>query len=158
MSQAKPRFLLAANLNRLAKWLRLLGYDAAIYRSISFHNMKRLAAKERRKILTRSQKQQDKKNKDIILIKSEEHLEQLKEIREMLTINDQLLFSRCLICNKLLYEITRENIRELVPAHVYNAHREFKICRKCGRIYWQGSHYKKMLDTLKEIFDSEIGE
>jgi uncharacterized protein with PIN domain len=155
MAQTRPRFLLTANLNKLAKWLRLLGYDAALYKNISFSAMINLAAKERRKILTRARKQQNDKHKDIILIRSEDHLNQLREINKLLVMNDDYLFTRCLICNKMLYEIERQNIKKLVPEYIYKTHSDFKVCRKCGRLYWQGTHYEKMLETLKEIFNQK---
>jgi len=148
----KPKFLLTANLNRLAKWLRMLGYDAAIYKSISFHNMIRLAVKERRIILTRSKKQAKSKLKfSRILIKTDNHLEQIKELKEVISFNEQYTFSCCLLCNKQLYGISREKVKDLVPEFIYENHTDFKVCRKCGKIYWQGTHYKSMLVELRKI-------
>ncbi len=151
----KPKFLLTENLNRLAKWLRMLGYDAAIYKSISFHNMIRLAKKERRIILTRSAKQAKSNLKfSRILIKADKHLEQIKELKEIITFNEQYTFSRCLLCNKRLYGISREKVKDLVPEFIYEDHTDFKVCRKCGNIYWKGTHYKSMLAELKKILQS----
>ena len=149
----KPKFLLTENLNRLAKWLRMLGYDAAIYRSISFHNMIRLAVKERRIILTRSNKQAKSNLKfSRILIKADNYLQQLTELIEIIAFNEQNTFSRCLLCNRLLSEITKEKIKDLIPDFIYENHTDFKVCRKCGKIYWQGTHYKAMLAELKKTF------
>ncbi|MCK5027974.1 MAG: Mut7-C RNAse domain-containing protein [Candidatus Pacebacteria bacterium] len=148
----KPKFLLTENLNRLAKWLRMLGYDAAIYKSISFHNMIRLAKKERRIILTRSNKQAKSNLKfSRILIKADNHLEQIKELKEVITFNEQYTFLRCLLCNKLLYGISREKVKDLVPEFIYENQTDFKVCRKCGKIYWHGTHYKAMLMELRKI-------
>ncbi|NQV18886.1 MAG: Mut7-C RNAse domain-containing protein [Armatimonadetes bacterium] len=148
----KPKFLLTENLNRLAKWLRMLGYDAAIYKSISFHNMIRLAKKERRIILTRSNKQAKSSLKfSRILIKTDNHLEQIKELKGVITFNEQYTFSRCLLCNKQLYGISREKVKDLVPEFIYENQTDFKVCKKCGKIYWQGTHYKSMMAELKKI-------
>lgn len=148
----KPKFLLTENLNRLAKWLRMLGYDAAIYKSISFHNMIRLAVKERRIILTRSSKQAKSNLKfSRILIKSDNHLEQIRELKEIISFNEHYIFLRCLLCNKLLSGISREKVKDLVPELIYENHTDFKVCRKCGKIYWQGTHYKAMLAELGKI-------
>ena len=155
MKEKLPKFILTENLNRLAKWLRLLGYDAALYRSISFDNLKRIAAKERRIVLTRHSKYGKTDNKDIVLIRSTDHLEQLKELSTMLHLREEDLFSRCTLCNKLLYGIERQNIKDLVPEYIYQNQKEFKICRKCGKVYWQGTHYDKMMLILKEIFNKE---
>jgi len=72
--EKRPKFLLAENLGKLAKWLRFLGYDAALYRKISLDNMIRIANKDNRIILTRSKKVAKNKRKfKRILIKSENH-------------------------------------------------------------------------------------
>ena len=148
----KPKFLLAENLNRLAKWLRMLGYDTAIYKSISFSNMIRLAVKERRIILTRSKKQAKSKLKfSRILIKTDNHLQQILELNEIISFNVKYIFSRCLLCNKQLSDIKKESFKELIPEFIYENHTDFKICRKCGKIYWQGTHYKSMLVELKKL-------
>ncbi|MDO9578196.1 MAG: Mut7-C RNAse domain-containing protein [Candidatus Cloacimonadales bacterium] len=154
MLALKPKFLLSENLNRLAKWLRLLGYDAAIYKAISTDKMINLANKERRILLTRSNKIAVRKEKfSRILIKSEFHTEQLKEIRSYLVFSREHIFTRCLICNKILFAISRDKVWNLVPEFVLNSIKEYKVCRKCGKIYWPGSHYKNMLEVLRNIFD-----
>jgi uncharacterized protein len=155
MSAKLARFILTENLNRLAKWIRLLGYDAVLYKSISFHNLKRIAAKDRRIILTRDSKHLRYAETDkIILIKSTEHLEQLKEIEDVLVLREDQFFTRCIICNKLLYAISRDKIKDLVPEYIYRNHSNFKVCRKCGKIYWRGTHYQKMLKTVKEVLNN----
>lgn len=157
MLPLKPRFLLSENLNRLAKWLRLLGYDAAIYKAISTDNMINLANKERRILLTRSNKIAVRKEKfSRVLIKSEFHLEQLKELCNYLIFSEEHVFTRCLICNKILFDISRDKIRNLVPEVVLNSINLYKVCRKCGKIYWQGTHYKSMLEMLEKIFNLNI--
>jgi len=155
MSEIPARFILTENLNRLAKWLRLLGYDAVLYKSISFHDLKRIAAKDRRIILTRDRKHLKIANTDkIILVKSVNHLEQLEEIKNFLSLQEEKLFTRCMLCNKLLYPISEDKIEKMVPEYIYKNHSDFKICRKCGKIYWQGTHYQKMLKTINEIFNN----
>ncbi len=135
--------------------LRLLGYDAAIYASISFDNMIRLANKERRIILTRSHKQASSSQKfSRIHIKSESRKEQITEIIDFITMNKNLLFTRCLKCNRSLNSLNKEKIKDLVPSYIYETHNEFKICRKCGKVFWHGTHYTDMLNILNEIFIS----
>ena len=153
MESLKPRFLLAENLGRLAKWLRLLGYDTVVYKSISYHNMVRLALKDRRIILTRSKKDANLNGRfSRRLIVSDKHLDQLEEIKDLLRLNNDKVFTRCLICNRILYDISKNKIQDFIPEFVWERHSKFKICRKCGKIYWQGTHYKDMLNKLKKIF------
>ncbi len=148
----KPKFLLDENLNRLAKWLRLLDYDAAVYKSISFHNAIRVANRERRIFLTRDR---NLAGSNLIfsrrLIMSVDHRDQLKELNDIVTVKEEYLFSRCILCNKRLFNIPKKKIKELIPEFVYESFDEFKLCRKCGRIFWKGSHYKAMKEELKNL-------
>lgn len=156
MQPRKPRFLLAENLNRLAKWLRLLGYDAAVYRSISTDKMINLAIRERRILLTRAKKIAARKEKfPRILIRSENHKQQLCELFNYISFDEKYIFSRCRECNKLLFDITKDKIKELVPEFIFNSQTEFVICRKCGKIFWRGTHYQNMMQDLKNIFSSQ---
>ena len=153
MPPLNPKFLLSENLNRLAKWLRLLGYDAAIYKSISTDKMISLAVKERRIILTRSRKIAARKEKfSRILIRSEFHKQQLIELKDYIGFSEKHLFTRCSECNKKLVAIAADQIRNLIPEVIFASHDEFSICRKCGRIYWPGTHYENIMHELEDIF------
>ncbi|MBN2461320.1 MAG: hypothetical protein JXB60_06905 [Candidatus Cloacimonetes bacterium] len=153
------KFILTENLNRLAKWLRLLGYDAALYKAISFPNLIRLARKDKRTLLTRSSEQAGSRQHFARrLLKSENHLQQLREIKDLLVYDEELIFSRCLLCNRKLVPITREKIKSRIPEFIYRNQQLFKICRQCGRIFWQGTHTAEMLKTLTYIFQGDNGE
>ncbi len=153
MIQSCPRFLLDENLNRLAKWLRLLGYDAVVYNAIRRQKQITLAVKERRILLTRDKKTaKSKQDFRRIYIKSDDHIKQLKEIRDIIQLADNLIFSRCPECNKVLLDIDKHRVCGLVPPFVFENFDEFKVCRRCGRIFWKGSHYKQMQKKLTEIF------
>ncbi|MBC8386041.1 MAG: Mut7-C RNAse domain-containing protein [Candidatus Cloacimonetes bacterium] len=151
--KGKIKFILSENLNRLAKWLRILGYDAVLYKSVHFNTMVRLAIKENRIFLTRSKKIVNSSLKfSRLLIKSDDHSEQLNELSELLEYKEEEIFSRCILCNKELYEIQKEKISHLIPKFVYETYSEFKICRKCGRIFWRGTHYQEMKNRLEKLF------
>jgi uncharacterized protein with PIN domain len=57
-------------------------------------------------------------------------------------------FSRCLICNTLLTEPTKENIEEQVPLDVRSLSNQFWYCSRCDKVYWEGSHTARMLQQL----------
>lgn len=154
--EKRPKFLLAENLGKLAKWLRFLGYDAALYRKISLDNMIRIANKDNRIILTRSKKVAKNKRKfKRILIKSENHSEQLRELKNIIRFDGNYIFSRCSECNRLLENIASEKIKNMIPVYIYQTQKKFKVCRFCGKIYWEGSHVKNMLAELKAIFPAK---
>ena len=147
------KFLLDENLGKLAKWLRFLGYDAAIYKSISLHNKIRLANKEKRIYLTRDKKVAKLKQKfSRKLIKSENYREQLKELKGYIEFDENRIMTVCPNCNRILKNTTKEKVKNLVPEFIYKNHNEFKVCFHCGRVYWKGSHYEKILQTFREIF------
>lgn len=152
MTENRKKFLLDENLGKLTKYLRMLGYDAVIYRSISIEKRISLCTKERRIFLTRSGRISKRKESfKRILIKSEKYDKQLQEISYLLELNNEKLFSRCLKCNNKLQVINAEKIVSLVPEKVKHNFSEFKICRKCGKIYWRGSHYNDMKSKLKNL-------
>jgi len=153
VSKKRPKFLLAENLGRLAKWLRILGYDAAIFPKISLHNRIRIAENDKRILLTRDKKEAKSKLKfRRVLIKSDDYLQQLREMKNLITFNEKYLFSRCSECNKPLAEIDKEKIKSQIPEYIYQSQNEFKICHFCGKIYWKGTHSELMLEKLKTIF------
>ena len=152
MAENRKKFLLDENLGKLAKWLRMLGYDVAIYRSISNEKKISLCNKERRVYLTRSNKiARRKESFSRILIRTEKYDEQLLEMSHLLEFNNKMLSSRCLVCNDKLQEIQVEKIKDLVPKYVTDNFSDFKICRKCGKIFWNGSHYAAMKSKLKNL-------
>lgn len=160
MNPLQPSFLLSENLNRLARWLRLLGYNAALFRSIDFDNMIRIANRDRRIILTRDRKQAISRKKfKRRLIKTDNHLLQLRELLDLIRFDQAHAFTRCLECNRRLFVISGDKIKDLVPEYTRQQHQEFLYCRQCGRIYWQGDHYRDMKDKLEKLFSKEeMGE
>jgi hypothetical protein len=153
MHNSRIKFVLTEELNRLARWLRLLGYDSAVYKSISKHKLITLAVKEKRTLLTRDKKlAKDKRVFPRILISNVDFKKQIRELIPILDYSEEALFSRCMECNKPLYPVRKDNIRTLVPEFVFSNFAQFKLCRRCGRIYWQGSHYQKMKEDLQNLF------
>jgi len=157
MASLKPKFLLSENLNKLARYLRMLGYDAAIYKSISFSNKIRLVNKERRIYLTESTKESRSKHKfSRFLILSVKVSDQLFEIRKYIRFPNEFLFSRCIECNKLLYPIAKEKISQLIPEYIFENHINYLACRKCGKIYWKGTHYTDMVGKLEKYLNQDL--
>lgn len=150
--RAKPRFILRDNLGKLAKFLRLLGYDAVLYPKISFHNVLRIAAKDRRIILTRSPKESKQTSKyRIILIKSVFYEKQLQELKGIIEFNEDYFATRCSLCNRILEPAKSEFVKEKVPKYVFENNKDFFVCKKCGKIYWQGSHFDDIKEKLIKI-------
>ncbi len=145
------RFVLDVNLGKLARNLRLLGFDALYRNNFPDDEVIEIALQEKRIILTR----------DVELLKNGRvthgywvrHThpdEQTKEILQTFDLFDRIRpFTRCLVCNGLLSPIEKESVENELPPRVRQNFKEFYHCRSCGRIYWKGSHFERMQKMIK---------
>jgi uncharacterized protein with PIN domain len=141
-------------LGKLAKWLRLLGYDTVFSPDLGDVDIARRALREGRIVLTRDRGLAARKAvKRCLLIESHDYLQQLKQvIKEFgLKPSTERVFSYCLVCNRPVAEIAKEDVRELVPPYVLQTNVFFAQCPECHRVYWPGTHLKNTLEKLKEI-------
>ncbi len=139
-------------LGTLAKWLRILGFDTLYVKNMEDSNISRLAAEEKRILLTRD-RELFFKTPAAIYIESDNLQHQLEEVirKAGVEIDDERILTRCTVCNEVVRKIDKEYVKGKVPEHVYQMHDEFYICPKCGRIYWIGTHYKNMEEFIKKI-------
>ena len=147
------KFFCDDNLGKLAKWLRILGYDTLFRLTIEDGELVSIALKENRIILSRDTKLSRFKIKDKhLLIQSEKPLEQLKQVIDhfKLKIDKDLLFSRCLVCNQVLQKVEKEKIKDRLYPYVYQTQENFVYCSVCDRIYWSATHVEKMIKRLSE--------
>jgi len=135
-------------LGRLAKWMRLLGFDTLYYRNTNGKTIIYHSRKEGRTILTRSKALAEKYD-DVMLIASEHLIDQLKQITNVVKIKSP--FSRCPVCNVETEEVEKETVKNGVPAYIFESHNDFKRCPECGRIFWKGTHYKEIEKVINEI-------
>jgi len=148
------KFLADRMLGKLAKGLRILGYDTIYYRGEDIHQMIQLARQEGRVVLTRNSKLISKRPEDrIIRVMENNPFLQLKELiqKRHISLNEETFFSRCLLCNVLIEEIPREEAEEKVPDFIFYQHKAFFRCPQCRRIYWQGTHQDNMQKKVEEL-------
>lgn len=147
------KFILTKELGRLAKWLRILGFDAEYFNQENIGSLIIQALRDNRIILTRNQRLPHSKGIRIITIKAEKIKEQVAEVLKTLQIKvaSDIMFSRCILCNVELVEIEKEKIKDKVPEYVFKTQNDFITCPECKRIYWQGTHWGNVISTLKEI-------
>jgi len=148
------RFVADRMLGKLAKGLRMLGYDTVYYRGEGAYPLIKLAREQDRVILTRNSKLLPKRPEDRIhRIMEDKPSLQLKELiqKEIIFLNEKTLFSRCLLCNILLNEITREEAEGKVPDFIFFQQKKFFRCPQCLKIYWQGSHQDHMLKRIEQL-------
>jgi len=141
------KFVADIMLGRLARWMRLLGFDV-LYPDTS-DDKELLNFADERIILTRDKDLGKKKN--VLLIKSVNVNEQLKQVVNELNLKISRPLSRCSVCNQILAEVEKSSVKALVPERIYNNHDTFWRCPDCNRIYWKGSHYDKIMDTVSRL-------
>ena len=147
------KFLLTRELGRLAKWLRILGFDTAYTSQDNAGAIIIQALKEDRLILTRNLRLARSARVKTILVESEILKEQIPQILKglKLAVNSDMMFSRCILCNVELIAVEKEKIKGQVPGYVFDTQEDFITCPACKRIYWAGTHWGKVKEALEEI-------
>jgi uncharacterized protein with PIN domain len=157
VAEDAPRFIVDSNVGKLAKWLRMLGYDAVFFESDDDAYMIDRALKENRVILTRDTQVMKRGvithgRLRAILIDSDEPESQALQVIETLHLDFQSrLFTICLECNNLLEERGKEEIKNRVPPYVFKTQPQYMECPVCHRIYWRGTHWQAMLRKLERL-------
>jgi uncharacterized protein with PIN domain len=142
------KFICDGMLGKLCKLLRIIGIDCAY----SNEGMAILvsARKEGRVILTCNSQLRNREG--VFFVEATEPAEQLREVVETHGLWDEIMpFSRCVVCNKKLVPVAKEDIKGRVPYYTYQNFDEYAECRQCNRVYWKGSHYQKMLKEVEAI-------
>jgi hypothetical protein len=149
------KFIADCMVGKLARWLRLLGFDVSYYRKIEDEKLIELAVKEKRIILTRDHElikkasKQSSLKQEALLIESERWEEQVEQVLDRFKLRDKINpNSRCLECNSQLKILPKSRAKNLVPPFVYEQAEAFALCPGCGRIFWKGTHFIDMEKKL----------
>ena len=150
------RFIVDANVGRLAKWLRVMGYDALFLPGVEDNELLRLASAEGRAILTRDRLVMRRRpiasgRLSALLISGDRLGEQLRQVVEAYGLDASGGFSRCVECNEPLRAVEREEARSRVPAYVFETQDTFVECPTCMRLYWRGTHWSNMVRELADV-------
>lgn len=153
LSLSVMKFIADVMLGKLARWLRILGYDAAYDSTISDNDLILRAKKERRILLTMDTGIVERcENVLCVHIDSPIVEEQIKQVVLTFKLDtDSKIFQRCTVCNTLVKEISKSNIKTQVPTQVFETNEQFWRCPNCKRIYWQGSHLSGVKRYLSNI-------
>lgn len=152
----RPRFIADAHLGSLCKYLRMLGFDTLGAGGLDDAGIASVAAREGRIVLTR--------DRDLLMHRAVTHgcyvrarkpREQLVEILSRLDLHRHATpFTRCMSCNGLLAPVAKEHVAHRLPPRTDSFYDRFWNCNACGKVYWQGSHYKKMQQFVDEALQS----
>jgi uncharacterized protein len=147
------RFVLDTHLGRLAGYLRMLGFDTLYRNDYSDRDLARISADGKRILLTR--------DRGLLMrslvthgywVRETEVRRQVAEIVRRFDLGNSLRpFQRCLRCNTELSEASKEEVAGQLPARTGEFYDEFQRCPGCGRIYWKGSHYRRMQRFIESL-------
>jgi uncharacterized protein with PIN domain len=140
------KFIADVMLGKLAKRMRLLGFDVLYDRTINDNEIIRLSLEQNRVILTRDTGLARRPMAaHHVFIRHDALNDQIRQILDTFagsSVSGPL--SRCSCCNELLKSASRTDVMNRVPQYVYERYDHFLCCTKCGRIYWKGTHVKNM--------------
>ena len=149
------RFVLDVHLGTLARYLRMLGFDARYRNDFADATIARLSADEERIVLTR----------DLGLLKRSEVRhgrwlratdpdEQIREVvRAFDLVREAQPFTRCMACNGVLQSADLQDIADEIPDDVAATYDAFHRCPSCERVYWRGSHFDRMQRFVRSVLD-----
>lgn len=155
MKKSETKFIVDAMFGRLARWLRMSGYDALYEKDITDAEMIETAKKEGRTIITRDRKFYQKAKKEgakVIFLAGRDFLTNLKllEAEHGLEFRAEPSLARCAICNGELERIGAEEARKSIAGFEFSPSELWK-CSKCGKIYWEGAHWKNIESMVRKI-------
>ena len=148
-----PRFVVDANLGQLARYLRLVGFDAIYRNNFTDTEVAQLSSEEKRTVLTRDRALL--RHKIIThgyFVRAVKPREQVREVLARLDLYRAVRpFTRCLRCNGELEAVDKETVLEQLEPKTKQYYHHFRRCKSCGQAYWRGSHFDRM-ERLCEYF------
>jgi uncharacterized protein with PIN domain len=147
------RFLADGHLARLARYLRLLGFDTLCPMTADATRKIRAARDEKRIVLTRSRRlAADPRLTHALLVLAEDPGEQLAEIVDRLHLHEAVRpFTRCLLCNEPVVEVEKSAVAERLEAETRAHFDAFRRCPRCDRVYWEGSHHRRLSRLIERV-------
>ena len=151
------KFIVDINAGKLAKWLRMMGYDALSFDGSDDGQMVAAALTEGRVILTRDTQIMRRRvvtngQLKAILIQSDKPEQQIQQVVETLSLDFQFRpFTVCLECNQALEDRSKQEVQARVPPYVFKTQDQYMECPACHRIYWRGTHWEAMTRKLEKF-------
>ena len=149
----EPLFVLDVHLGKLARYLRMMGFDSVYDNSYENDDIIRTSKDEKRSILTRDRKLLMRKEVERgYWIRSEMILDQVSEVIGRFDMGNSIrFFSICTLCNGKLHRVAETTVRMHYPEHKFHLDTVFYQCDKCFHIYWNGDHCKRFEHAIARL-------
>ncbi|REC94658.1 Mut7-C RNAse domain-containing protein [Kushneria indalinina] len=149
------RLVLDVHLGRLARYLRLLGFDVCWRNDFSDEELADTSAAQNRILLTRDRRLLYRRQ--IVhgyFVRATDPAQQVEEVCRRFELHDEIAgFKRCARCNALLVKVDKASVARRLEARTLLYYNDFYKCKKCCHVYWQGSHFARMsawIEALKQ--------
>lgn len=152
------RFLADVNLGKLARYLRMAGFDTAYRNDAEDEELIEQMLEENRALLTR--------DRDLLMYKVVQHgylprsddaAEQLEEVLRRFDLFDDVKpYTRCPNCNGVLQSVSKEDVMDQLEPLTKRHFDDFAQCSDCGQVYWAGSHRRRLDPRINKILNDEI--
>jgi uncharacterized protein with PIN domain len=145
------RFLLDGMLGSLARWLRICGYEASFMENAPDDELIQRALVEDLILLSKDKLLCRKAQKAGLefLLNGEDHVKRLAHVSRRYNLTLTPTQSRCPNCGYPLHKTDKREIKARVPPRTYETYDDFWLCKACGKTYWQGSHWKNIVGTVR---------
>jgi uncharacterized protein with PIN domain len=150
-----PRFVIDVNLGRLARLLRVLGFDVWWSSDADDQTLADVSLGQQRILLTRDRALL--KRRAIthgLFVRSDHPDEQTLEVIRRLDLRHRLApFTRCVRCNGRLFAVNKDEVIDHLEPLTRQYYNDFSRCAECGRIYWPGSHRAMLVNFVEGLRD-----
>jgi uncharacterized protein with PIN domain len=144
-------FCADVHLGKLARLLRMLGFDTVYKNNFSKKDLHEIARNEHRCLLSKAAYFTKFHDINFYQVKSSDSYEQLKEIISHFQLLNFNPFVRCLECNEILEKKEKEEVQNLLLPETKKNFSEFWRCPSCKKIYWKGSHFERMMKIFEKL-------
>jgi len=157
----RARFIVDTNVGKLARWLRMLGYDTQFINDVDDNELIAIGLNDKRVLLTRDTQIMLRRvvtsgMLKAVLIEDDNPKDQIRQVARMIKIDKERIFTRCLECNKLLVPRGKDEVRDIVPAYVFKTQSQYFQCPVCERVYWRGTHWQRMNKEMEMLMGAEV--
>ena len=154
----ESKFVLDGHLGRLAAYLRMLGFDSVYRNDFSDEELALISLNENRILLSRDRGLLKRSQVTHgYLIKTRDPRQQLLAVvRRFDLVSSFKQFSRCIACNGKLESTSKEAVINHLEPRTLQYFEEFKQCAECGKVYWKGSHYERMIEFIDWVRKSSL--
>ncbi len=147
------RFVVDVNLGKLARWLRLLGFDTIYRNDLDDPELVRIAADEERILLTRDRRLlHHKAVSHGYWVRAVDPEQQVAEVVRRFQLEGSIRpFHRCLACNGLIHPVAKDRIEHRLEPKTRRYYDEFYQCDQCGKVYWKGPHFARLVEAVERM-------